>query len=236
MSHSCSYLTGNAGNPLHRLPVFKQFLKAVEPRKTAIIAIAPRSYWSSSSRTPSERGLLADYNAALTLSLTKWGTSPKVVLYGHSLGGAVALRLLAQLSERPEDDTSQRIVGLILENPISSVPEMVQALYSSRWLPYYYLGPLVWDKWDAIGAIREDRRRNQSSLLQRLGRGALVLNSENDEIVPKEMGERIFEALEGEESGRVIIPGALHDNAWLRGSWGTRIKQYFQDIKNLFRV
>jgi len=219
------YLQGNAGNTLHRLPVFDKLLDATKTSEAVILAVAPRSYWLSSSRTPSESGFLQDYNSVLLYALKRWPYSP-IVLYGHSLGGSVAVCLLSKVKE---EVGRRRVKGLILENAFISIPEMVRALYPYRWLPYYYLGPFVWDRWDVLRAIKE---AGEGSLLARIKRDMLVLNSEKDEIVPPRMADAICDAVGtsfGGASGRpqrVAIPSALHENAWRRREWSVAVGAY----------
>ncbi|KAG6899232.1 hypothetical protein C0993_012077 [Termitomyces sp. T159_Od127] len=190
------YLQGNAGNPLHRLPVFQSLL-AASPTNPTILAPAPRSYWTSPGR-PTQHGILADYTSSLAHVLHHFPQA-RVVLYGHSLGGAIALCLLAQpsLSHLLGED-AERIRGLILENPFASISGMIEALYPQKWLPYRYLTPFVWDRWDALSAVREvGTAGGQTTLLERLCGRMLVLTSENDEVVPKEMGGAIAQAAMG---------------------------------------
>ncbi|KZT09202.1 uncharacterized protein LAESUDRAFT_722928 [Laetiporus sulphureus 93-53] len=159
---------------------------AQAPRqRVSVVAAAPRSYWRSSSRTPTERGILTDYTHVLSYTVNRYPDVP-IVLYGHSLGGAIAVCLTAQLkaSDYPT------VKGLILENPFASIPGMVRALYPQRWLPYRYLAPLTFDKWDAVAAMRSVDVRHDS-LLARLSTNMLVLLSEKDEIVPTSMGDDI---------------------------------------------
>ncbi|KDQ20983.1 hypothetical protein BOTBODRAFT_26993 [Botryobasidium botryosum FD-172 SS1] len=224
------YLQGNAGNTLHRLPVFEKLLNTTKTSDVAIFAVAPRSYWLSSSRTPSEKGFLQDYRSALLYAAKRWPHSP-LVLYGHSLGGSVAVCLLSTLKLEPE---TRRIKGLILENAFISVPEMVRTLYPYRWLPYYHLGPFVWDRWDVLRAIKE---AGKESLLRRIGQGMLIINSEKDEIVPLWMGDAMCNTVKAsfrDTSGRpptrrVIIPTALHENAWRRREWSVAVGAYLDE-------
>ncbi|KAG6887429.1 hypothetical protein C0995_015330 [Termitomyces sp. Mi166 len=254
------YLQGNAGNPLHRLPVFQSLL-AASPVNPSILAPAPRSYWTSPGR-PTQPGILSDYTLALTHALRRFPRA-HVVLYGHSLGGAVALCLLAQpsLSEILGKD-AERIRGVILENPFASVPAMVEALYPQKWLPYRYLTPFVWDRWDALGAVRQlGDVEEDTTLLGRLRRRILVLTSENDEVVPKEMGAAIVHAAMGKpfsengtgrekvnetrrtrgrtkERGQheslctrlVVVRGALHEDAWKRKEWAEAVSAYMHSV------
>ena len=221
---------GNAGNPLGRLPIWERLLLgssliqgSSQPQSVldsvAILATAPRSYWKSTRRRPTEQGIIADYLAVLTYACERFPSTP-IILYGHSLGGAAAVCLSAQVRA----ETFPCVQGLILENPFASIPWMVKALYPQKWLPYHYLGGLAFDKWDALGAMRDVR---EGTLLNRLDKNMLVVLSMKDEIVPNEMGKALFEAASDnlksgqEHSTRrlAIIPGALHDNAWTVRQW-----------------
>ncbi|KAF9810493.1 hypothetical protein IEO21_06888 [Rhodonia placenta] len=200
------YLQGNASNPLARIPVFERLLSAkalgrLEPIKPkeklnmAVIAVAPRSFWKSSSRTPTQRGLLADYAHVLS--------------------------------------------GMILENPFSSIPDMVRALYPQRWMPYRYLAPMAFDEWDAVAAMRSTKDR-PDALLARLSANMLMLLSEKDEVVPMSMGAELYDASETDQKGsrddglsvkrRVVIRGALHENAWTERQWRDEMLGYLCSV------
>lgn len=170
----------------------------------------------------------------------RWGEDARVIVWGHSLGASVAVRTLASValaSSTPAFPTPAatltqsrvRVDGLILENPFSSTPAMLRALYPQKWLPYHYMGPLVWDTWDALGDVRRAAASASSQMEGRsgMGRGAMecgsvgeekstslegvlpdmmVLLSARDELVPNEQGRAIWEAArpfrgEGAESG-----------------------------------
>ncbi|KAH8111518.1 Alpha/Beta hydrolase protein [Phellopilus nigrolimitatus] len=272
------YLQGNAGNPLHRIPVFTELLTSTKTISPVILAAAPRSYWRSTNRTPTQKGILADYKHVLRFAAKRWPETP-LVLYGHSLGGAIAVCLLASLDssdtnsniihkestrtlsrqENKENkaetgnadaDTANAISGLILENPFSSIPNMVRALYPQRWLPYRFLAPLAWDKWDALDAMRtaffganaqsrEGVEANSTmgsdsvstSVLARAGKDMLVLVSKRDEIVPGEMGRALYDARpRGGSAKFVVIEDALHEDAWKQKQWVREIGQYLKEL------
>jgi uncharacterized protein len=237
------YTTGNAGNPLHRIPVFNTLLNAIP--SLAILAPAPRSYWTSSGASrPTQAGLIADYTAALAFAASRFPTS-RMTIYGHSLGASIALCLLAHPGHKGVLNAATVAHGLVLENAFTSVPDMVRVLYPQRWLPYRYLGPFVRDQWDARAAAASH------IFPRRLARRAMVLVSERDEVVPPEMGREIFGALrasentqEGQEMmmreqpeqerkflGRfVVVEGALHEDAWRYREWTRAVKQYLEDL------
>ena len=235
------YATGNAGNPLHRIPVFTTLLNAIP--SLAIIAPAPRSYWTSSGASrPTQAGLIADYSAALAFAASRFPTS-RLTIYGHSLGASVALCLLAHRKDVPNAPV---VHGLVLENAFTGVPDMLRVLYPQRWLPYRYLGPFVRDRWDARAAALHLYPCG-------LAQNAMVLVSEWDEIVPPAMGREIFSALqasgdtpEGEEgvigmrereqkvmSRFMVVEGALHEDAWRYRDWRRAVKEYLEDLESI---
>jgi pimeloyl-ACP methyl ester carboxylesterase len=235
-----SLATGNAGNPLHRIPVFTTLLNAIP--SLAIFAPAPRSYWTSSGAArPTQAGLITDYTAALAFAASRFPTS-RLTIYGHSLGASIALCLLV-----PQTDVAKAaavVHGLVLENAFTSVPDMLRVLYPQRLLPYRYLGPFVCDRWDARAAAAS--HTFPCDLAQR----AMVLVSERDEVVPPAMGKEIFGALQAsggnqegwegvgggsvrmqEPLGRlVVVEGALHEDAWRYREWTWAMKRYLEDI------
>ncbi|KAF8260457.1 Alpha/Beta hydrolase protein [Lactarius quietus] len=229
--HVIIYLQGNAGNPLHRIPMFAALLYAVP--SLAILAPAPRSYWTSTAARPTQSGLIADHAAALAFAASRFPAS-YLTLYGHSLGASAALCLLAALERVGKGINTQADTcgahGLVLENAFTSVPDMLRALYPQRWLPYRYLGPFVRDRWDARAAALEMGHR---ALVHR----AMVLVSARDEVVPPAMGQDIFNALrapigtDGSLGRLVVLERALHEDAWRHRDWSQAMKQYLGDLE-----
>lgn len=225
--------------------------------RLAIIAVAPRSFWKSSPRSPTERGILIDYSHILQYTLDRFPTS-RITVYGHSLGGAAAACLLSRLRElerggeetrrgkseniRYHDPRYRNIKGLVLENPFASIPRMVKALYPERWAPYRHLAPLAFDKWDAIAAMHKstDEEIGSGSVLKRLTEDMMMILSEKDEVVPKEMGAELFEVAVGSRANandrvgrKIVIQDALHENAWEQRQWLKEMKRYMTEIEAL---
>jgi hypothetical protein len=131
-----------------------------------------------------------------------------------------------------------RVAGVILENPLPSIPFMVRALYPQRWLPYHYLGPFVFDRWDAVGTLEAPTEKNEGSL----GRiPSLWIRSGSDEIIPtgeKDGVKRMHEAWiqmgeggEGQVEKRWIdVDGALHDTAFLQRKWRDEIGGFLKRV------
>lgn len=217
--------------------------------------MAPRSYWKSSSSTPTEAGLTRDYLSGLIYATKRWPGTPIVVM-GHSLGASIAICLLNNILLGNNENLGRigdRITGLIVENPFTSVPDMVRILYESRWLPYYYLGHFVWDRWDALHNLQEISPGASASstgprtVLEKLARSMLVLTSESDEIVPPAMGRELYNKALGVSDDStastskdpdsktssmlpsaklVVVRGALHDNGWTKQAWRDAVAGY----------
>ncbi|PAA79457.1 hypothetical protein BOX15_Mlig033124g3, partial [Macrostomum lignano] len=114
------FLHGNAGNIGHRLPnaalLFHQC-------RVNLFLLEYRGYGISTG-APSETGLYADAAAALQHLSRRSDIDPqRVLLFGRSLGGAVAIELAA----RPE--TAALLSGLVLENTFTSLPEAASVLF-----------------------------------------------------------------------------------------------------------
>lgn len=204
---------------------------------------------------------------------------PSVVLYGHSLGATVAIHVIASLANGLHPISTlksnltllRNVQGLILENPFTSISDMVRVLYGGgawgKWMPYQYLARFVWDKWDVRSCLEELRdgeggdveeneewKRIRSSCkkeARRILSNALVLVSERDEVVPRWMGEQVWEVCQRVATtttvldsctnslrskpetlkGRlVVIPRALHEDAWTKNEWVKAIGGYVREV------
>lgn len=200
------YLQGNAGNPLSRLPVFERLLHAKSSvTGLKVISYAPSSYWTSSSRRPTQERLLEDYTAALKHTRDTYPHAP-IIVYGHSLGGSIATLLMSNSAN------TEGVRGLILENAFGSIPAMIRAYFATPRVPYYHLHPLAFDKWDALRVAGD------------ISIPTLVMVSESDELVPRSHGEAIHKAVT--HSHLEVIGGALHENAYTKQRWSSVLNEF----------
>lgn len=81
------YFHGNAGNLGFRLDIYEQIYKNV---KVNILAVSYRGYGYSEGK-PSEQGIYRDADAVIKYALSGKVNSTKIILFGASLGGAVAI-------------------------------------------------------------------------------------------------------------------------------------------------
>ena len=107
---------GNAGNIGHRVPIARVLEENVGCN---VLMLEYRGYGLSTG-TPNEEGLMIDAQAGLDYIRHSDETKDnKIIIYGQSLGGAVAIQLVAKNQEAGD------IVGLILENTFLSIRKMI---------------------------------------------------------------------------------------------------------------
>lgn len=120
------YFHGNAGNIGHRLQNAHGFFHTCQCN---ILLVEYRGYGLSTG-IPSERGFCADARSAIEYLHTRHDLDlNQIVLFGRSLGGAVAIDLAV------DSEYSQKIMCLIVENTFTGIPEMAVELLHD-WLKY----------------------------------------------------------------------------------------------------
>jgi uncharacterized protein len=181
------YLHGNDGNlgrELDRLQVLHRL-------GVPILAIDYRGYGSSSGPTPSESRLYEDATAAWDYLVHRMGVEAgRVVLYGHSLGGAVAAELALR---RPAS------CAVVLDSTFTTMSEMGRREYP--WIP--------------IDWLLSERFETQSKL-GRLSLPILLVHGERDGLVPVAMMKRLYRAAQ-EPKQQIVVTGAGHENALQAG-------------------
>ncbi len=178
---------GNAGNMAYRL----DRAQLVHAQLGASVLLFDYRGYGSSAGSPDEAGTYRDARAAHRFLVETKGVAPdSVVLFGESLGAAVAAQLALE----------RTAAGLVLESPFSSIPEMARAAYP--FLPP--VGPLIRTRYDTLAKIPGLRMP------------LLVLHGERDEIVPLGQGRRVFAAAP-QPKRFFAIPGAGHNDTYLVG-------------------
>ena len=155
------FLHGNAGNLDNR--IYKlNFLGNLDIN---FLIISWRGY-SLSNGKPTEYGLYEDAKTAVNFLLNKGIVEQDIILYGESLGTAVAVEI----------GQNKDFAGIILEAPFTSMVDLGQKYY-----PFFPVRFLLKDKYESKNKIKN------------LKSPVLVLHGRKDKIVPFYMGEKIFE-------------------------------------------
>ena len=177
------FLHGNAGNVSHRL----QSIRVFNELGLSVLIVDYRGYGRSSG-TPSEAGTYADAESAWNHLVRTQGRPPgEIIVFGRSLGGAVAAWLAARTQP----------AALIVESSFTSVPDLGRELYP--WLPVRWLSRF---RYPTVEYVRDVQAP------------VLVVHSRDDEIAPFRHGERIFAAAAGP---RMLLElEGTHNDAYVR--------------------
>lgn len=176
---------GNAGNIIHRLENIAELYR----RGLSVFIFDYRGYGQSAG-TPSEAGLSRDALAAYEFLTQVHRVPPgRIILFGRSLGAAVAGELAAK----------REVAGLILETPFPSVRAMVRAHYGV--LPLHLLLSARYDLLARLKGVRVP---------------VLVLHGDRDRIVPLALGRQVYEAAHPPKDFH-LIQGADHNDTYVVG-------------------
>jgi uncharacterized protein len=181
------YFHGNAGNVGDRLDRTRIL---VERLGLDVFLVDYRGYGLSDGE-PSESGLYSDARAVYDAARQRGFDSARVVVFGESLGSAVAIDLAA---ESP-------CAGVVLETPFLSIAEMARVHYP------FVPGFLIRSRYDNAAKIA------------RVAVPKLFLVAERDEVAPPEQGRRLYELAPAPKT-LYVIPGARHNDTYLVGGEG----------------
>jgi fermentation-respiration switch protein FrsA (DUF1100 family) len=190
---------GNAGNLSHRVDLLLRL--AALPAQVFLIDY--RGYGRSEGR-PDEHGLYRDGAAAWRYLVEDRAVTPdRIVIFGKSLGGAVAVDLAATVVP----------AGLILESTFTSVPDM--AAHHFPIVPR----ALVRTRMDSLSKIRA------------VGVNKLHIHSPADEVVPYTLGRRLYDAAP-EPKRFHEVAGAGHNETYLVGGavYFETIRRFLEDV------
>jgi fermentation-respiration switch protein FrsA (DUF1100 family) len=185
---------GNAGNLSHRADLVLRLART----PVQVFIVDYRGYGRSEGR-PSEHGLYADADAAWRYLVHDRGVAPqRIVLFGDSLGAAVAVDLATRVEA----------AGLIVQSAFTSVPDM-----AARHYPFVPKA-LIRTRMDSLAKIAD------------VAEPKLFIHSPSDEIVPYELGRRLYEAAPGPKRF-LDVPGATHNDTDAVGG-----HRYFDAIRD----
>jgi uncharacterized protein len=149
---------------------------------TGLLALCYRGYGGSTGK-PTEDGLIRDARAAYDFARVRI-PAKRIVLFGESLGTAVATALAAE----------REIGALLLDAPFTSAVEVGAAAYP--FAPVRWLMKDTWHSDERIG---------------RVSAPLLALHGERDRLVPIRFAEQLF-ALAREPKRMVRFPQGGHVN------------------------
>jgi uncharacterized protein len=152
---------GNAGNISH----LTEYIRIFHEAGFSTLVFDYRGYGKSEGN-PSEEGTYSDAEAAWDYLIRQGNPPGKIIVYGQSLGGAVATEVA--IRKNP--------AALIIESSFTSLPDLGADLYP--WLPVKLLSKYQYSTVSKIGTIKFPK---------------LIIHSPDDEIVPFQHGRIIYE-------------------------------------------
>lgn len=161
---SVVYCHGNAGNISTRLDVYR----GLHDLGLNVFVFDYRGYGISGG-IPGEKGLYRDARAAYEVVRARHedADEPPIMIYGASLGGAVAIHLASEKYCR----------GLVVEGGFLSAVDV-----GERWFP-----------WLPIRLIAR-QRFDTSKIISTISTPKLFAHSQHDRVIPPDLGNNLFTA------------------------------------------
>ncbi len=192
---------GNAGNIGDRLP----YLEIFHELGVHVLVFDYRGYGKSEGK-PFEEGLYRDAQAAYAWwARERQPQGEQLVLFGESLGGAVAVNLAANVAPS----------GLILQSTFTSAKDMASGNMILRLL--FPLGRVQFNSAGKIGKVNCPK---------------FFIHGTRDDIVPFRLGKDLY-AWAPPPKSFYEVPGAGHnDLLWIAGEeYRQKLKRFMADIR-----
>lgn len=189
------FFHGNAGNISHRRESIEIFLRL----NLNVFIIDYRGYGKSQGK-PNEKGTYADGDAAWDHLVNVRKIKPSdILIFGRSLGGAVATHLAAR----------SRPAALIVESAFSSARDMASIV-----LPLLSYIVILRFNYDTAAIIKN------------VNCPVLVIHSKDDEIIPYRLGLKIYQSAKQPKS-HLVLRGGHNDGFYVSGTDYTEGLQKF---------
>ena len=159
-----------------------------------ILAVDYRGFGKSTELLPSEETAYQDARVALEELKRRQPDPKRRFIYGHSLGGALAIDLAADALKRPGNEVG----GIIIESTFTSIPAVVRAM-KYGWVPG--IGLAVTQPFDSAAKIAK------------VEAPLLIIHGTADGIVPHAMADELYEAAASKVKKVIKIEGGTHSGA-----------------------
>ncbi|MFC5519372.1 alpha/beta hydrolase [Polaromonas jejuensis] len=151
----------------------------------SVLAIDYRGFGKSSLDLPSEDMAYEDARAAWDWLGARHPGQPRYI-FGHSLGGAIAIDLASKVDDE---------AGTIVEGTFTSIADVASSM-KWGWLP---LRPLITQHFESVEKVGH------------LGSPLLVVHGSDDSLISPALGRKLFEAAR-EPKAFVLVEGGSHHN------------------------
>ena len=150
----------------------------------SVMAIDYRGFGKSTPGLPSEDMAYEDARAAWDWLAAKYPDRPRYI-FGHSLGGAIAIDLASQVDDER---------GTIVEGTFTSIPDVASSM-KWGWLP---VGPLITQRFESVKKVAN------------VGSPLLVVHGDRDNLIDSALGRKLFDAAQGKKLFLLVEGGSHH--------------------------
>lgn len=180
-----------------------------------VLLLDYRGYGGSAGE-PSIAGAQLDINAAMAWLLQRNDMdAQRIVMFGQSLGGALAIYNVAHSPYRGH------ICALIEESAFSDYRAITREKLAAFWLTWPLQWPLSFTIDDAYSPLENVAKISPIPLL--------IIHGDQDPVVPLHHGEALFAAAR-EPKEMWVVPGGGHIAALLRPAYQARLAAYLERI------
>ena len=169
----------------------------------SVLAVDYRGFGKSSQALPSETSANEDARAAWDWLARKSPGQPRYI-FGHSLGGAIAIDLARSVKDEK---------GVLVESTFTNIPDVFDSMRWG-WLPVDWL---ITQRFDSIDKVAE------------IGSPLLVVHGTADPLIPARLGQQLFDAAK-EPKRFILVDGATHHNTQARamGEYRKALRELFE--------
>jgi uncharacterized protein len=181
----------------------------IADRASVIVALAARGLdvlaydyrgYGKSDGWPSEAGVYQDAEAAFDAERDRLGDTARVVCFGESLGGAVSIHLA----------TRRPCAAVAVVSTFTSLRDVARRHYG-------FLAALAGDRFDSVSRVGTLRVP------------FFAAHGDRDEVVPYELGERLFAAAPSPKRF-LRIPGARHNDVFEHGMLVEELARFLREL------
>ena len=189
-------------------------IRALHDFGFSVLAIDYRGFGQSGGGVPSEESVYEDARVAWQRFTELVPDSSRRFIYGHSLGGAVAVDLAAGLDRDARGGGHGAARGLIVESSFTTLVDVAKAL-SYSWLPVQWI---LSQKFDTLGKIADVKMP------------VLFVHGAADRFVPARFSQALYDAARAPKK-LLVVDGATHNNSIRVGG-----DEYRAALRALFRL
>lgn len=151
----------------------------------SVLAIDYRGFGKSTAALPSEASAYEDARAAWDWLAKKYPDRPRYI-FGHSLGGPIAIHLATEVADES---------GTMVESTFTSIADVVSTTRWG-WLP---VSLLITQRFEAIRKV------------DKIGSPLLVVHGDNDQLIQPGLGRKLYDAAV-QPKLFMLVEGGSHHN------------------------